>query len=406
MTVTETVATDAEIAVTGPVDAAPLTAPDSPDATAPATDPVTDPATDADGRVGAVWAALRAEPGGSTTMIGAAADLSRVLAGKILNQLEADGHALREPGVNDGGRGRAADRWFPITPSATPAATVDTAAPTGNGDAPAPAPETPDAAPDATPAPGTDTPGADTAPAPEEEVVPSGIGSADPAPADEPTDDETDPTEETAGHEPGEVDGDLDANPDADADADADEPESEPVADDPAWARARADLSELADLFNGVLTAKDEGNAVMALGCLEMAMTKVAAAHRTVRAALTGTVTPARAVPGAGVGVGIGGSTRPGGLRDLVHAHLIEFPGKEFTSHEIAKALGGRSSGAVANALDRLVQLGDAVPTTERPRRFALAPTANPAPANTSAVPPANPADAAGDGAAADTSGG
>ncbi|MFD9950773.1 hypothetical protein [Nonomuraea sp. NPDC059022] len=355
--------------------------------------------------MGAVWAALRAEPGGSATMIGAAADLNRAVAGKILNQLEADGHARREPGVNDGGRGRAADRWYPITtdPADSPADTAAPTEPTDIADVPAPAPETPDPAPDAD---ATDATDADGVPASEREVPPSAADSADPAPADEPTDDETDPTEETSGQGPGEVDGDLDAIPDADADADADEPESEPVADDPAWARARADLSELADLFNGVLTAKDEGNTVMALGCLEMAMTKVATAHRTVRAALTGTATPARAVPGGGGGAGIGGSTRPGGLRDLVHAHLIEFPGKEFSPHDMAKALGGRSSGAVANALDRLVQLGDAVLTTERPRRFALAPTApvNAPAATLASLAPVNAADT-GDGAATDING-
>ncbi|MFI6396188.1 hypothetical protein [Nonomuraea sp. NPDC050540] len=411
MTATETVRADAEIAVTGMADAAPLMAPDSPDTAAPAADP----AADADGRVGAVWAALNAEPGGSATMIGAASDLNRTVAGKILGQLEADGHARREPGVNDGGRGRAADRWYPVTTN--PAATADTAmptAPTDTADAPAPPPGTPDAAPDATPtpdvdAPDTDAPDADAVPASEVEVVPSGIGSAHPDPADGPTDAEADPTDETAGQVPDGTDNELDTVPDPDP--------AEPVADDPAWVRACADLSELADLFNGVLTAKEAGNAVMALGCLEMAMTKVASAHRTARAALTGTATPARAVPGAGGGAGIGGSTRPGGLRDLVRAHLIEFPGQEFSPHDMAKALGGRSSGAVANALDRLVQLGDAVLTTERPRRFALAPTVNhapahPAPVNAPAVPPASlaPVSAAdsadnGDGAATDING-
>ncbi|MFD9950932.1 hypothetical protein ACFWX0_59795, partial [Nonomuraea sp. NPDC059022] len=357
---------------------------------------------------GAVWAALRAEPGGSATMIGAAADLNRAVAGKVLGQLEADGHARRELGVNDGGRGRAADRWFPIIPTPNPnPATADAAAPTGTADVPAPAPETPDAAPDATPTPDTDAPDADTPPAPEGEVPPSAAVAADPAPADEPTDDEGATGQGSAG-----IDDELDSIADADADADADELESEPVADDPAWARAHTELTELANLFGGVLTAKEEGNAVMALGCLEMAMTKVVSAHRSARAALTGTATPAHPASGArpgtggGAGAGAGGSTRPGALREEIYAHLTEFPGKEFSPHDMAKALGGRSSGAVANALDRLVQLGDAVLTTERPRRFALAPTINHAPATAPTVAPANPADAiAGDGAAADTYG-
>lgn len=41
----------------------------------------------------------------------------------------------------------------------------------------------------------------------------------------------------------------------------------------------------------------------------------------------------------------------------------------------IAKALGGKSSGAVSNALDKLVESKTAVKTKDKPRRFALAPT-------------------------------
>lgn len=405
MTATETVPADAEIAVTGPADAAPVTASDGSDAAAPDADtPDTTNGTDA--RVEAVLAALESLPGGSATGLGAAAGLSRVAAGKLLNQMEADGLVRREAGVNDGTtRGRAADRWYPITPDAvTTTATDADAEPTDTTNAPAPAPETPDAAPEAIAAPDTDedTPDVDTVPAPEAGAAPAAIDSPDPIPADEPTGEEDlIDDEEADGQDSDGTDGDLNAA----TDTDPSEPLSEPVADDPEWARAHAELTELTDLFSGVLSAKEEGNTVMALGCLEMAMTKVASAHRTARAALTGTTTPARAAsvahPGAGGGAGLGGSVRPGGLRDLIHAHLVEFPGKEFTPHDMAKALGGRSSGAVANALDRLVQLGDAVLTTERPRRFSLAPTATPPNAPTGI--PAAPADApAEDGAATD----
>ncbi|MEU6718661.1 hypothetical protein ABZ897_44965 [Nonomuraea sp. NPDC046802] len=372
MPATETVPADTETAVIIPTAAAPLTAPDSPDTATPDTDP----ATDIDGRVAAVWAVLESLPGGSATGIGAAAGLSRVAAAKILNQMEADGLVRREPGVNDGTtRGRAADRWYPIT--------TDPAEPTDTADASTPAPESPeasDAAPAATPAPDTDTPNADAVPAPDEEALQPAIGSADPAPADEPTDDEEELIgDEATGQGCDGTDGELGSVPDADASG----PVRESVADDPAWARARAELTELANLIGGVITAKDGGNAVMALGCLEMAMAKVASAHRNARAVLTGTAAPARpaAVARPGAGGGASGSVRTGGLRDMVHAHLIEFPDKEFTPYEIGRVLD-RSSGAVANALDRLVSLGDAVLATERPRRFALAPTANPTPAD------------------------
>ncbi|NRQ40832.1 hypothetical protein HII36_54870, partial [Nonomuraea sp. NN258] len=370
MTATETVPADAEIAVTGPADTAPLTAPDS----AATAAPDTVPGTDADGRIAAVWAALNAEPGGSATVIGAAAGLSRMVAGKILNELEAEGRARREPGINDGQtRGRAADRWFPITADAD----ADADEPTGTADASAPAPETLDAAPPASATPDTgtgtdaDSPDADAAPA-QGEDLPEVIDSADPVPVDDPTDDEGELIgDEAAGQGSDGTDSELHTIPDTDP--------SEQVADDPAWARVHAELTELVNLFGGVIMAKEEGNAVMALGCLEMAMTKVASTHRNARAVLTGTTAPARTVSGAragaGGGAGVGGSVRTGGLRDMVHAHLIEFPDKDFTPYEIGKVIN-RSSGAVANALDRLVYLGDAVLSCERPRRFALAPTA------------------------------
>lgn len=64
----------------------------------------------------------------------------------------------------------------------------------------------------------------------------------------------------------------------------------------------------------------------------------------------------------------------PGGLRGLVEDWLREHSGEEFTSSAIGKALE-RSSGAVANALDRLVADGYATQTCDRPKRFAAAKT-------------------------------
>ncbi|ONI71128.1 MarR family transcriptional regulator [Actinosynnema sp. ALI-1.44] len=63
----------------------------------------------------------------------------------------------------------------------------------------------------------------------------------------------------------------------------------------------------------------------------------------------------------------------PGGLRGMVEDYLRDHPGQEFGPTAIANALGGKSSGAVSNALDKLVEVGVAAKTQDKPRRFALA---------------------------------
>ncbi|ROP37327.1 MarR family transcriptional regulator [Saccharothrix texasensis] len=75
----------------------------------------------------------------------------------------------------------------------------------------------------------------------------------------------------------------------------------------------------------------------------------------------------------------------PGALRGMVEDYLRDHPGEEFSPTVLAKALGGKSSGAVSNALDKLVADGTAVKTQDKPRRFALAPAEQAAaPASTS----------------------
>ncbi|WP_433435370.1 MarR family transcriptional regulator [Nonomuraea sp. CA-141351] len=407
MVVTENAANDTD-ALAG----APVAAPDGP--AIQASD--TDNEGGAEARVAAVRAALIATPGGSATAIGAAAGMSRVAVGKILNQLEGDGRARRVAGGHDGqGRGRTPDRWYladndDMTDSSTAALEQIVKV-----DLPDPAEATPTAATtddlnvadlyetteDAT---GLDTHQEAVLAALEgnsgwsaaaigvaagltqeaaikvlDQLVAAGLASRGddedrnkdewyPASGDEPT----------ACDEAPEVNVEPIQTFPPDADETPVEPTAEPVADtDPAWARVRAELLELADLLSGTVTAKDDnGDAVMALGRLEMAMAKAAQVHRTARAVLTG-VTPAPArTPSTRAGNDGGGgvTVRPGALRDRVHAHLTEHPGKEFTPYEIGRVLDA-SSGAVANALDRLVSLGQVALTCERPRRFALAAT-------------------------------
>ena len=113
--------------------------------------------------------------------------------------------------------------------------------------------------------------------------------------------------------------------------------------------KAAADAAEL------VLTAG--GDLRAALAGLDEIDEQAAQARRSLKAAIGGRKAPA---------------VRPGGLRDKVLAHLGAHPGAEFTPHEIHKVLG-HSSGAIANALDTLVKLGDAEVATEKPRRFRRA---------------------------------
>lgn len=61
-----------------------------------------------------------------------------------------------------------------------------------------------------------------------------------------------------------------------------------------------------------------------------------------------------------------------GQLGELVLAELRRHPG-EHSPTGVAKALGGRSAGAVGNALDRLVAAGQATQTSAKPRRYQAA---------------------------------
>ncbi|MBF6399210.1 hypothetical protein IU438_25865 [Nocardia cyriacigeorgica] len=61
-----------------------------------------------------------------------------------------------------------------------------------------------------------------------------------------------------------------------------------------------------------------------------------------------------------------------GALRGQVEDFLRDNPGKEFTPHQIGKALD-RSGGAVHNALVTLTTHGTARQTGTAPKKFALA---------------------------------
>jgi hypothetical protein len=195
------------------------------------------------------------------------------------------------------------------------------------------------------PDPGTEKPGThDDAPASgdREDTVP---GSQD----DEAVPDSGDPPDPD----------DSDAPHDADADADADAGGEAGDAPDPTLVTEVtgriAQIKTAADAAAGVLAGG--GDLRAALTGLDEIAEQAAQARRSLKAALGGRKTPA---------------ARPGGLRDKVLAHLDEHPDGQFTPHEIHKVLGN-SSGAIANALDTLVKLGEAELATEKPRRFRRA---------------------------------
>jgi hypothetical protein len=64
---------------------------------------------------------------------------------------------------------------------------------------------------------------------------------------------------------------------------------------------------------------------------------------------------------------------KPGGLRAEVVAWLRANPDTEITPAGLSKQLGGRSSGAIANALEKLVEAGEAVRTSDKPKRYQAA---------------------------------
>lgn len=62
----------------------------------------------------------------------------------------------------------------------------------------------------------------------------------------------------------------------------------------------------------------------------------------------------------------------PGGLRQMVIDHLSAHPGEVFTATKISRVIE-KSSGAIANALDKLVKQGIAEQASDRPRTYRLA---------------------------------
>jgi predicted transcriptional regulator len=300
--------------------------------------PGTGPA--AGGALEAVRAALAASngDGATTATIATTAGVSRAAASKALTTLETGGKARREKGT---GRG-APDTWHPAGTAGPGSQTAATQPGPGN---------TPDEP--AQPA----TPPPDTASAPAATTTAeAGNAASDPAapPASDP------------------------ASPPADGG-----PATPPPPDPAVLTVLTENASQITVAATAVTTAVAAGDLGAARSAIEEIRDQAAAALRAVKAA-------------AGGSRSSGTAARPGQLRELVAAHLAARPEEEFTPHEIGKVIE-RSSGAVANALDRLTELGQATLSCEKPRRYrhagpAAAPGTSPAPATPDDEPAAGAA--------------
>jgi hypothetical protein len=316
--------------------------------TPPSPPPVPSAAPPADGPAAAVWAALTASPGATTAQIADSAGTSRIAAGRELAALETSGLATRTPGARTG-RTTAPATWQPAPqpPPPVPAATA------GAGEAP-PASPTADTA-TASPAPAA---GDGNLPPPGGAPDEPGGGSS--------------PDADAAGDTPADSGAAETAPALADNDAPGDTAAAAPADGEPqpaAAGEAAVLLRELASAATRAREALDGGDTAAALAVMDAICAGAAQSRRLLKAAVTG-----RKPRGSGT------STRPGQLRDLVAAHLAANPGAEFTPHAIGRVLG-RSSGAVANALDRLTALGQAQLTSDKPRRYQhQAATASPVP--------------------------
>jgi hypothetical protein len=318
-------------------------APDRPPAApaAPSADPPRDGAT------AAVWAALTANPGATAAQIAAAAGTNRAIAGRELAALETAGRATRttaRPGTPATWQAAMAAETLPGAGSVD-ADPGQAAAENSRAEASAPpvGANEPGAADRAGPKPGR----------------PDAIGGPHTAGGPEDVEDRPAPGDAQTIDIQGEITGAAEGGG-SDATAPADVAESEKAAAAPPaeLTQALELLAELAGAADHAAAALRRGDAAAALAATDAAYDRAAQARRTLRSAVTGR--KARSS---------GESARPGQLRDLVRGHLAAYPDAEFTPHAIGRVLG-RSSGAVANALDRLTALGQAQLTSEHPRKY------------------------------------
>ncbi len=315
---------------------------------APNPSPAPDAGPAAGDPAAAVLAALAAHPGGATTAaIAGAAGISRTAARDALTELESRGDAER----TKGGRPGIPDTWrlaaAAVQGSAGATGSPATARADGDPDAAEPAGQD-EAEDEAAPAVGDGEAGQDQHP---DAGLPAGDApAAQDTAATEPMRDAT--------TEPAAADGEEGKPADRDDGQPADGGDGAGAAPDPAVrAEIERHTGQICADAAAVTAALQAGDLRAALAGVEEICEQASQARRMLKAAAGGMKAPA---------------VKPGALRELVAAHLRAHPGQNFTPHQIGKVLR-RSSGAVANALDKLVSLREAELATEKPRSFRLA---------------------------------
>jgi hypothetical protein len=326
---------------------------------APAPDPAPDAAAAPGGPPAAVCAALAANPGATAAVIADAAGAGRPAAREALTAMEKAGAATRVKGGKPG----IPDTWTlaePMPPGADPAPGPEEAQDgqrggtgkdeTAGGTSQDGTARSGDPAPD-----NSDNAGTSAAPDP---------GTQQPEPRDTPAGD--DHQDAIRGEQDDEAVPDSGDPQDADDGGVPHEDDAVPAGGDgeASGAPDPALVTEITERIGQIKAAADAAAAVVAGGHLRAALAgldeiyeQAAQGRRELKAAIGGRMAPA---------------ARPGGLRDKVLSHLDAHPGGEFTPHEIHKVLN-HSSGAIANALDTLVNLGEAELAADKPRRFRRA---------------------------------
>ncbi len=273
-----------------------------------------------------LWAALHARPGGTAEELSTDAGIGRSTAAKILARWVADGTAVRVP--TDGKR--SASRFAIPTP--------DDSAPGDSRDGAATVQGDPHATPPADPVDVDSVIDAATAP------------DGDPSGATDPVRDVDCPkatADDGSDHEPanaGATDR-LPGAPDEARDVEPDTATTDPTPDPVPTAPEPAHDPSAAAVTSAD-GADDGGDST------------------------DGTDDGARAVT-----TDRGPRLAPGALHGMVEDYLRDHPDEEFGPTKIGHELG-RSTGAVGNALERLVTAGYAVRTNDRPKRYALATSA------------------------------